>query len=106
MFCPQCKTEYRFGFTHCSDCSTPLVNLMAVEPAQRPDDTKLTVLRTFATEFEANVAKTALDAAGIESVIQGGRARASDFERSRGGVSLVVRADDAEDAEKILSDLS
>ena len=105
MFCPQCKTEYRFGFTQCSDCGTPLVNLMAVEKEQPQDDTKLTVLRTFATEFEANLAKSALDAAGIESMVQGGRARTSDFERRGDGVALVVRAEDTEDAEKILSDL-
>ena len=105
MFCPQCKTEYRFGFTHCSDCGTPLVNLMAVEPPQRPDDTKLIVVRTFATEFEANLAKTALEAAGIESMIQGSRARTSDFEQRGSGVALVVRAEDAQDAEKILSGL-
>ncbi len=106
MFCPQCKTEYRFGFTHCSDCGTPLVNLMAVEPARRPDETKLTVVRTFATEFEANLAKTALDAGGIESMIQGGRGRTSDFEPRTTGVALVVRTEDVQDAEAILNDLS
>jgi hypothetical protein len=25
MFCPQCKAEYRSGFTHCSDCAVDLV---------------------------------------------------------------------------------
>ena len=25
MFCPQCKAEYRQGFTHCSDCDIDLV---------------------------------------------------------------------------------
>ena len=25
MFCPQCKAEYRSGFTHCSDCDVDLV---------------------------------------------------------------------------------
>jgi hypothetical protein len=25
MFCPQCKAEYRFGFTKCSDCGVDLV---------------------------------------------------------------------------------
>lgn len=25
MFCPQCKAEYRFGFTHCPDCDVDLV---------------------------------------------------------------------------------
>jgi hypothetical protein len=25
MFCPECKAEYRFGFTRCSDCDVDLV---------------------------------------------------------------------------------
>ena len=25
MFCPQCKVEYRVGFTHCADCDVDLV---------------------------------------------------------------------------------
>src|SRR5580692_12909350 len=25
MFCPDCKSEYRPGFTHCSDCDVDLV---------------------------------------------------------------------------------
>jgi hypothetical protein len=105
MWCPQCKTEYRFGFTRCSDCGVPLVNLLTVEPARRQDDTQLIVLRTFSTEFDANLAKGALEAAGIDSMVQGARARTSDFERLAAGISLVVRADDVEDAEKILKDL-
>ena len=30
MFCPQCKAEYRPGFTHCSDCDVDLVHDSAV----------------------------------------------------------------------------
>src|SRR5215831_1302048 len=26
MFCPQCRVEYRPGFTHCTDCDVDLVN--------------------------------------------------------------------------------
>ena len=105
MFCPNCKTEYRFGSTHCTDCGAALVNVMAVEPAKH-DDVRMVLLRTFATEFEANLAKTALDSAGIDSMIQGARARTSDFEARGTGIGLVVRAEDAQDAEKILNDLA
>jgi hypothetical protein len=28
MFCPVCKAEYRFGFTHCSDCDVDLVETL------------------------------------------------------------------------------
>ncbi|HET7150380.1 MAG TPA: hypothetical protein VFI60_03140 [Candidatus Acidoferrum sp.] len=28
MFCPQCRSEYRPGFTHCTDCDVDLVNAL------------------------------------------------------------------------------
>jgi hypothetical protein len=33
MICPKCRTEYRAGFTRCSDCDVALV--AALEPAAR-----------------------------------------------------------------------
>src|SRR4051812_5543669 len=37
MFCPQCRVEYRPGFTRCSDCHVPLVEAgpMLVEELPR-----------------------------------------------------------------------
>jgi hypothetical protein len=29
MYCPQCKAEYRQGFTHCADCDADLVQELA-----------------------------------------------------------------------------
>ena len=29
MFCPECKTEYRPGFTRCSDCDVDLVEVLS-----------------------------------------------------------------------------
>ena len=45
MFCPNCRAEYREGFTRCSDCNVELVNVLpppsanASEPREdeRPD---------------------------------------------------------------------
>jgi hypothetical protein len=42
MFCPQCKAEYRSGFTHCADCDVDLVENLS-EPnhdstTDLPDD--------------------------------------------------------------------
>jgi hypothetical protein len=37
MFCPQCKVEYRPGFTHCTDCDVDLVAELpktAIEPSR------------------------------------------------------------------------
>jgi hypothetical protein len=43
MFCPQCKAEYRQGFTHCADCDVDLVwempkSAIELRPADEPGD--------------------------------------------------------------------
>lgn len=40
MFCPQCKAEYRAGFTRCADCDVDLVHELpaAEEPAHAPQE--------------------------------------------------------------------
>jgi hypothetical protein len=63
----------------------------------------LVVIRTFVNAFDAEVARTALDAAGIAAMI-----RADDCGGVRphlwmGGVELLVRAEDVELADEILS---
>jgi len=35
MYCPQCRTEYREGFTECTDCKAPL---LAGSPPPDPPD--------------------------------------------------------------------
>jgi hypothetical protein len=35
MFCPQCKAEYRQGFTHCTDCDVDLVEELSSGPKSR-----------------------------------------------------------------------
>jgi hypothetical protein len=67
MFCPQCKAEYRGGFTRCSDCDVDLVDQLPVEPRH---DVELVVIRTFPSVIEAELAKNALGAAGIEAVLK------------------------------------
>ena len=31
MFCPECRVEYRAGFTHCTDCDVDLVDELSLE---------------------------------------------------------------------------
>ena len=46
MFCPQCRCEYREGYTECSDCKIPLVS-EPPEPDSAPEYVELvTVLAT------------------------------------------------------------
>ena len=37
MFCPQCKAEYRQGFTVCADCEVPLVWQLPAAPGAAPE---------------------------------------------------------------------
>lgn len=105
MFCPHCKAEYRAGFTMCSDCGVELIDRLPADPPRGLEShPELVVVRTYQNEFDADVAKTALEAAGIESMIRsdnsGGQSPGLAFTR---GIELLVRSEDAEEATEILS---
>ena len=111
MFCPQCRAEYRPGFFRCSDCDVPLVDQLPADspvtdrhPGSETDHPELVVLRTFSTVVEADLAKSALDSIGIDSMVR------SDNEGGQGpwlafsqGVELLVRADDVAAANDMLA---
>jgi hypothetical protein len=67
-----------------------------------PDD--LVTIRTFASESEANIAKSALDAFGIDNMIGsddcGGQRPSLTFAE---GIRLLVRSADADSARQVLS---
>ena len=103
VFCPQCKAEYRFGFARCSDCDVKLVALLPVVPPPNVDTAELVIIRTYSSVIEADLAKNALGAAGIEAELRSdGGIRRNYFALDLQGVDLFVRADDAEDAQEIL----
>ena len=69
MYCPQCKVEYRDGFTKCSDCQVALVPGVAPKtPHSEPD---------LVTVFESNdpfaiaMAKGSLEDSGIPFWMEG-----------------------------------
>jgi Putative prokaryotic signal transducing protein len=114
MFCPQCKAEYRVGFVRCTDCDVELVDHLPVHesspvaefPRGRFEaEPKLVVIRTFQRGLDADLAKSVLEAAGIASMIRGdaGRRYYYSYGLALGtGIELLVRVEDAEDADKIL----
>ena len=76
MFCPRCKAEYRSGFVKCSDCDIALVDEL---PENRRSDKKaraelydveLVVVRTYSTVVDAELAKSALESVGIDSMVR------------------------------------
>jgi Putative prokaryotic signal transducing protein len=105
MFCPRCQAEYRRGFTRCTECDVPLVYRFPTVQQQETseDETELVVVRTYGNKLDADFAKMTLKAAGIESMF---RTEGVSEIRSfpvLGEIELLVRADDAADADEILS---
>ena len=66
----------------------------------------MVVARTYPSRVEAELAQTALTAAGIESAISADDAGGADPFGLTGGVRLLVEEADAEDAAAILGDES
>ena len=103
MFCPQCKAEYRVGFVRCSTCDVELVDqlLPVADPPIKlgfeGPDSDLVVVRRYANRLDADLARTALDTAGIDSMIR------FDLSEVEASFALIVRSEDREDADKILS---
>src|SRR5215471_15631857 len=106
MFCFHCKSEYPPEVKHCSECGASLVYRF---PTSRPlreisGDAELVIVRIFHNAFEANLARTTLTAAGIESIVRsedlaGGVLAQMSFIK---GIEILVRPDDLEDAQEIL----
>ena len=75
MFCPQCKTEYRPGFTRCADCGSELVDALPEEREEiqerEVDNAKLVpVLETMDRSDVVSI-RMVLDGEGIEYFLQG-----------------------------------
>ena len=66
----------------------------------KPIHPELVIVETYPDEFNANLAKTALEAAGIDSMIRNDNAT---LHPAGFGFKLFVRSDDATKARKILS---
>jgi hypothetical protein len=64
--------------------------------------TDLVAVRTFLNKFDAEIAKSALDAANIDSMIKADDAGGARPGMWMGGVELLVRAEDAKRAAEIL----
>jgi len=110
MFCPECRAEYREGFFRCSDCGIPLVDQLQADRsvadrgrAFETDHPELVVVRTFPTVIEADLAKSALESVGIDSMVRsdnkGGQTPGLAFSQ---GVELLVRAEDVTAANDML----
>ena len=101
MFCPQCKSEYREGFTVCADCSIPLVD--ELPPEKEPEFIEYEeVLGTY-NPADIMIIKSILDGEHITYYFN-----AEQFMYVRPMAEparLMVAKEDVETAKEILADL-
>ena len=78
MFCPNCKAEYRDGFTMCADCNVPLVtslddNVEKTDPIQEHQNDDITFVPVLSTYNLGDISliRSLLDNEGIEYFLQG-----------------------------------
>lgn len=95
MFCPQCGAEYVSGVAECADCRVPLVETAPGPEEEGTPELHLIELYRAETLVNLAVARSLLEEAGIEYVIQGERLDESAFPLSRPLWILVARGDEA-----------
>lgn len=100
MFCPNCRTEYRQGFTLCSDCGVPLVPQL--EPDSEPEYVELVSVFKSNNQADLLIAKSLLEDAGIEYFAKNETA-VGFFAQGLGPIELQVRPDDVESSYEVLA---
>jgi hypothetical protein len=75
MFCPSCRTEYREGFTECSDCGVALVAELPPEELDRLVEGLMPVFVTTDAEELGRIVER-LEKAEVGYVIEAGTALA------------------------------
>jgi hypothetical protein len=102
MFCPQCRSEYRQGFTRCKDCDVDLVWELP------PEDHDVNLVKVFESGDPAliPIAESLLRNANIECVVR--NKRLPDAYRTNillGPAQFWVREDEADAARAVLAEL-
>ncbi len=111
MFCPNCKAEYRKGYTHCPECDCALVTELPpspASPARTPNpNEKPKLLCEAADEFEADLITQKLKCYGIYAYKH---LKGTDgynkilLGRTVLGIQIFVGESDFQDAKEILMD--
>jgi hypothetical protein len=104
MYCPQCRTEYRVGFTRCADCDVTLVEHLG------PDAQDVELAKVFETAEPSliPVVESVLRNAGIEFLVKNQRLHSTvpgaDF--AVGPVEYWVAREQAENTKALLQELA
>lgn len=109
MFCPECRSEFREGFTRCAECDVELVPSLP-SPDGDPDAALVRVLETSDPALIA-VLKTVLEDAGIEFMTQNeamqdmiGGGRLAGLNPVLGPVEFWVRENDESAARELINE--
>lgn len=113
MICPNCKAEYRDGYTVCADCEVPLVERLEEEEQEPEPELKLVTVFDTGEPADVLVAKSLLEAEGIEYFAKdegvqdlfGAGRLGSGFNVMAGQVEIQVRPEDADRARQLLERL-
>ncbi len=106
MFCPNCRAEYREGYTVCADCGVALIPELPPEPSKRPPEPEtqsalVTVYESYSLPNIA-IAKSILEGAGIDFISRDELAEAYFVV---GPVTIQAASGDAERARELLAEL-
>jgi hypothetical protein len=114
MFCPQCRAEYREGFTECSECQVHLVEQLPPDPPE-PNHTSSELTTVFTTGDAAllPIIESLLNGAGVRFFVKNestqdlfGMGRVgTGFNVVTGPVVIQVASEDAPAARELLRPL-
>lgn len=111
MYCPECRSEYREGFTTCVDCEVALIPELAPEEDEHIGEPLVTVLEV-GDPGRVALAYSLLNDAGIPYFGQGealqdlfGLGRIGGFNTVAGPVKIQVPESRAQEAQELLTDL-
>jgi Putative prokaryotic signal transducing protein len=102
MFCPQCRCEFREGFTVCSDCHIPLVP--ELEPEPEPEFVEYEEVLTTFNPFDIAFIKSLLD--GQDILYYFNNEHFNYVRPLAEPVRLMVEKDQAETVRELLKDMT
>lgn len=111
MYCPECRSEYREGFTTCADCGAALVDELPPEP--QPEYQDYITVMTVTEPVRLSAARAVLEKAGIaynvlnedlQDLFAMGRVGAG-FNPIIGPTQLQVASECVEVARELLADI-
>ena len=104
MICPECKAEYRAGYTKCADCEVELVDKISAEN-ERSSAFEKVIFKTVMTSFnqgEIALAKSLLESNNVQCFVQG--ESFNSLLKTSIPVSIKVPEDSIEQAKEILKE--